>query len=183
MPTTASTIQPASTRITPSRGLTNFGPNVMRLTRDQHRETLVATGIGRRWSPPVVKVAGLSGRRRIRCSPRSKPRPCANQRFRPCQCRNCRSEPDLRTPPAIARRRSTPDESWFEEVRTGLRPGGRWIRTIGTRRIFLASPSIPPIHLRNINRLPRDDRWFESISLQQRVWNEPATAGKAQSCA
>jgi hypothetical protein len=60
---------------------------------------------------------------------------------------------------------------------------GDGIRTIGTRRIFLASPSIPPIHLRNINRLPRDDRWFESISLQQRVWNEPTTAGKAQSCA
>ena len=35
---------------------------------------------------------------------------------------------------------------------------------------FWLPPSIPPIHLRNINRLPRDrDRWFESISLQRRV--------------
>jgi hypothetical protein len=33
---------------------------------------------------------------------------------------------------------------------------------------FWLPPSIPPIHLRNINRLPRDrDRWFESISLQR----------------
>jgi hypothetical protein len=35
---------------------------------------------------------------------------------------------------------------------------------------FLAAPSIPQFTFRNINRLPRDrDRWFESISLQQRV--------------
>ena len=33
----------------------------------------------------------------------------------------------------------------------------------------------PPIHLLNINRLPRDrDRWFESISLQQTVCLSPA---------
>jgi hypothetical protein len=33
---------------------------------------------------------------------------------------------------------------------------------------FWLPPSIPPIHLRNINRLPRDrDRWFGSISLQR----------------
>ena len=32
----------------------------------------------------------------------------------------------------IAQRRSTPDESSFEEVRTGLCPGGRWIRTSGS---------------------------------------------------
>src|ERR1700741_4693877 len=27
------------------------------------------------------------------------------------------------------------NESWFEEVRTGLAAGGEWIRTIGTRKI------------------------------------------------
>jgi len=32
-------------------------------------------------------------------------------------------------------------------------------------------------------RARRWDREFESAFLQQRVWNEPATAGKAQSCA
>ena len=45
------------------------------------------------------------------------------------------------------------------------------------RRIFLAAPSIPQFTFRNINRLPRDrDRWFESISLQRGVSNEPVPA-------
>ena len=59
----------------------------------------------------------------------------------------------------------------FEEVRTGLCPGGRWIPTIGTPPNFFGRPSIPAqFTFRNINRLPRDrDRWFESISLQRRV--------------
>src|ERR1700720_4176548 len=57
------------------------------------------------------------------------------------------------------------------QVRTGLSAGGRWIRTIGTPPNFFGRPSIPAqFTFRNINRLPRDrDRWFESISLQQRV--------------
>src|ERR1700732_5278471 len=56
-------------------------------------------------------------------------------------------------------------------VRSGLAAGGRLIRTIGTpAEFFLAAPSIPQFTFRNINRLPRDrDRWFESISLRQRV--------------
>ena len=37
------------------------------------------------------------------------------------------------TPPPINLERSTPDESWFEEVRTGLFPGGKRIRTCGPR--------------------------------------------------
>jgi hypothetical protein len=60
-----------------------------------------------------------------------------------------------RTSPAIARRRSTPDESWFEEVRTGLFPGDsneRVDRNI--RRLFAAAvlvekfqiPQKPKLH-------------------------------------
>ena len=49
------------------------------------------------------------------------------------------------------------------------------------RQIFFGRPSIPAqFTFRNINRLPRDrDRWFESISLLQRVINEPGRANWA----
>src|SRR3984957_16053922 len=52
-----------------------------------------------------------------------------------------------------------------------LSAGGRWIRTIGTPPNFFGRPHLPAqFTFRNINRFPRDrDRWFESISLQQRV--------------
>jgi hypothetical protein len=44
------------------------------------------------------------------------------------------------------------------------------------RQVFLAAPSIPAqFTFRNINRLARNrDRWFESISLQRGVSNEPS---------
>jgi hypothetical protein len=65
-------------------------------------------------------------------------------------------------------------------VRTRLRAGGRWIRTIGTPPNFFGRPSIPAqFTFRNINRLARDrDLWFESISLQRGVRCEPDFRGR-----
>jgi hypothetical protein len=45
------------------------------------------------------------------------------------------------------------------QVRSGLSPGGRWIRTIGTRQIFSGARRSPRKFIfRNINRRPRASR-------------------------
>ena len=49
------------------------------------------------------------------------------------------------------------------KFRRGLPAGERWIRTIWyPAEFFLPAPSIPPIHPRNINRLPRQRNVFPS---------------------
>ena len=54
-------------------------------------------------------------------------------------------------------------ESWFEEVRTGLFPGGRRIRTVGSARGLSAGGrrirTLGPAKRNNGSRLPRSASW------------------------